>query len=189
MSKRPRRSPRTSHPAAKAGAEGIPPQLSAPVASGHSDTPPSARTPPTAPGALAGLGLVLLTGALAVSAYLAWSSLAGVAVAWYAYLRNPTLPEEIRRRVNGLYQLLVRKYFFDEFYERFVPRVARGIGTLLWRVGDVVIIDGGLVNGSARLVGWFSAAFRQAQTGYLYHYAFVMIIGLSVLLGWILLRA
>jgi NADH-quinone oxidoreductase subunit L len=115
-------------------------------------------------------------------------SLAGLAVAWYAYLHNPTLPEEVRRRAAALYQILVRKYFFDELYENVIARGARTLGTFLWKIGDVTIIDGALVNGSARLVGWFGALCRQLQTGYLYHYAFMMVIGLSILLGWILLR-
>jgi NADH-quinone oxidoreductase subunit L len=114
--------------------------------------------------------------------------MAGVGVAWYAYLRNPAFPELVRRRAGALYELLVHKYYFDEFNEKLIAPATRGLGMLLWRVGDIVIIDGALVNGSARLVGWISGVVRQVQTGYLYHYAFAMIIGLSILIGWILLR-
>jgi NADH-quinone oxidoreductase subunit L len=131
-----------------------------------------------------GPGGFLLHGATGLPVLL---SLAGVGVAWYAYLRNPTLPERVRQRAGALYELLVHKYYFDDFNEKVLARATRGLGTLLWRVGDVAIIDGAFVNGSARLVGWFSGVVRQVQTGYLYHYAFAMIIGLSILVGWILL--
>jgi NADH-quinone oxidoreductase subunit L len=115
-------------------------------------------------------------------------SLAGVAVAWYFYLHRPGLPETVRQRAGALYGLLVNKYYFDEFNERVLARGARGLGTLLWRVGDVAIIDGAMVNGSARLVGWTARVVRHLQSGYLYHYAFAMIVGLSVIVGWTLTR-
>ena len=63
-----------------------------------------------------------------------------------------------------------------------------GLGKALWRVGDVALIDGAVVNGSARVVGWLSGVVRRMQSGYLYHYAFAMIIGLSALLAWYVLR-
>jgi NADH-quinone oxidoreductase subunit L len=116
-------------------------------------------------------------------------SLAGVAVAWYAYVRQPTLPERIRQRLNVVYTVLVRKYFFDDFNEQVLARGGRVIGSVLWRVGDVMLIDGAIVNGSARLVGWLSGAVRyRVQSGYLYSYAFAMIIGLAALVGWLLVR-
>jgi NADH-quinone oxidoreductase subunit L len=114
-------------------------------------------------------------------------ALAGVATAWYAYLARPTLPELIRQRVSALYTLLVRKYFFDDFNEKVLARGGRALGTLLWRGGDEAVIDGAFVNGSARLVGWLSAAARyRIQSGYLYSYAFAMIIGLAAVVGWLL---
>ncbi len=116
-------------------------------------------------------------------------SLAGVAAAWYLYLKQPALPETIRQRLSPLYTLLVNKYYFDEVNEKVIARCSRGLGQILWRAGDVVIIDGAAVNGSARLVGWFSSVVRHIQSGYLYHYAFAMIIGLSALLGWILVAS
>jgi len=115
-------------------------------------------------------------------------SLAGVAVAWYAYLRNPALPDLVRRKVGGVYTLLVNKYYLDDFNEKILMRGAQGVGGLLWRIGDVVLIDGALVNGSAQAVDWIAARVRRGQTGYLYHYAFAMIIGLAALLGWIVFR-
>jgi NADH-quinone oxidoreductase subunit L len=114
---------------------------------------------------------------------------AGAFAAWYLYLRNPGLAESIRLRFKWLYTLLINKYYFDDFNEKVLARFTRGLGTAFWQVGDVMLIDGGLVNGSARLVGWASQVSRQLQSGYLYHYAFAMIIGLAVLVGWLLLGA
>jgi NADH-quinone oxidoreductase subunit L len=115
-------------------------------------------------------------------------SAAGVAVAWYAYLKNPALPEQFFRRLHAVHALLVNKYYFDDFNDKVFARGGQALGGFFWRVGDVMLIDGAAVNGSARLVGWFSAVIRQLQTGYLYHYAFAMVIGLSVLVGWMLIR-
>jgi len=111
---------------------------------------------------------------------------AGVALAWYLYLAQPALPERIRQHAGGLYTLLANKYYFDAFNERFIAGGSRALGRLLWRGGDVAIIDGAVVNGSARVVGWLANAVRGVQTGYLYHYAFATIIGLSALLAWLL---
>ena len=91
-------------------------------------------------------------------------------------------------RASGLYTLLANKFYFDEIYQAVFARGSRGLGTALWRVGDVALIDGGMVNGSARVVGWVSGLLRQLQSGYLYHYAFAMVIGLSALLAWYVLR-
>ena len=87
-----------------------------------------------------------------------------------------------------VYRLLVNKFYFDEIYQAVFAGGSRGLGDALWRVGDAALIDGAAVNGSARMVGWLSGVFRRVQTGYLYHYAFAMIIGLSALLGWYVLR-
>jgi NADH-quinone oxidoreductase subunit L len=125
----------------------------------------------------------------AFSAPVPYLALAGAFTAWYLYLRNPGLVESLRRQLQWLYTLLINKYYFDDFNEKVLARGATGLGTVFWRFGDVMFIDGGLVNGSARLVGWASQASRQLQSGYLYHYAFAMIIGLAVLVGWLLLGA
>ena len=111
---------------------------------------------------------------------------AGVMLAWYMYLKAPHLPDQIRERAGGLYTLLANKYYFDAFNERFIAGGSRALGNLLWRGGDVAIIDGAAVNGSARVVGWLANAVRGLQSGYLYHYAFATIIGLSALLAWLL---
>jgi len=113
---------------------------------------------------------------------------AGVMLAWYLYIKEPQLAERLRDRAGWLYTLLVNKYYFDAFNEKVVAAGARALGTGLWRVGDVAIIDGAAVNGSARLVGWIANVARGIQTGYLYHYAFATIIGLSALLAWLLWR-
>ena len=115
-----------------------------------------------------------------------WLAAAGVLAAWYLYLKRPALAEQLRERAGRLYTLLVNKYYFDAFNERFIAGGSRALGNLLWRGGDVAIIDGAAVNGSARLVGWLASVTRGVQTGYLYHYAFATIIGLSALLAWLL---
>jgi len=115
-----------------------------------------------------------------------WLALAGVVVAWYLYLQRPELPARIAARAGAIYGLLQRKYFFDDFNEKVLAPLARLGGRTLWRVGDEVLIDGAVVNGSARLVGWLSGVVRRLQTGYLYHYAFAMFIGLAAMLGWLL---
>jgi NADH-quinone oxidoreductase subunit L len=114
---------------------------------------------------------------------------AGVALAWYLYLKRPELPAQLRERAGGLYTLLVNKYYLDAFNERYIAGGSRALGQLLWRGGDVAVIDGVAVNGSARLVGWVANVARGLQTGYLYHYAFATIIGLSALLAWLLWRS
>ncbi|HUO83113.1 MAG TPA: NADH-quinone oxidoreductase subunit L [Gammaproteobacteria bacterium] len=115
-----------------------------------------------------------------------WIALAGVAAAWFFVLRRPDLAEKLRRRFTFVHALLVNKYYFDEFNERFLAAGGRRVAQLFWRVGDEVVIDGVLVNGTARGIGWFSGVARRVQSGYLYHYAFAMIIGLAALLGWML---
>ena len=116
-------------------------------------------------------------------------ALAGVATAWFLYLKRPELPERIAARFARLHRMLVNKYYVDWFYENVVAASVRNFGASLWRRGDETVIDGWLVNGSARAVVALSTVVRQAQSGYLYHYAFAMIIGLSLLLGWLLLRS
>jgi NADH-quinone oxidoreductase subunit L len=116
-----------------------------------------------------------------------WLAAAGVISAWYIYLRKPGLAAAIRARMEWLYQLLDNKYYFDRFNEIVFAGTARAVGQVLWRLGDALMIDGLIVNGSARLVGWFSGVARQVQTGYLNHYAFAMISGLILLLGWAVL--
>jgi len=116
-----------------------------------------------------------------------WLAAAGVFTAWYLYIKNPALPGRVAKKMSRVHVLLENKYYFDRFNERVLAAGSRGLGRALWRTGDELIIDGALVNGSARVVGWIAGVVRRLQTGYLYHYAFAMIIGLALLLGWTLL--
>ncbi len=116
-----------------------------------------------------------------------WLAISGVGVAWFLYLKRPEIAADIKERFLPVYNILDRKYGFDEFNDFFFAGGARKLGRLLWQIGDVKLIDGLLVNGTARTVGWGSSMIRYVQTGFLYHYAFAMIIGLAVLLSWIYL--
>ena len=111
-----------------------------------------------------------------------WLAIAGVATATYLYLLRPDLPAVIQRRFSVVHTILDRKYGFDELYSWLFAGGARLLGTGLWKGGDVGVIDGVFVNGSARFVGWTAVISRYFQSGYIYHYAFTMIIGVLVLL-------
>ena len=111
-------------------------------------------------------------------------AIAGVFTAWYVYMKNPDLADNVRQRFNTLYQVLVNKYYADDFNEVVFAGGARGVGQLLWKIGDVLLIDGLIVNGSARVVGWTASVVRKMQTGHLYTYAFSMIIGLLLMISW-----
>ena len=115
-----------------------------------------------------------------------WLAAAGVLTAWFLYLKRPDIPESIKNRLSGLYTLLDRKYYFDDLYIKGFAAGGRSIGSFLWHKGDQLIIDGMMVNGTARSVGRLAGIMRQIQTGYLYTYAFAMIIGLTILLGWLI---
>jgi NADH-quinone oxidoreductase subunit L len=117
-------------------------------------------------------------------------ALAGVATAWFFYILRPDLPAVVRRRMAFFVNILERKYGFDDFNDWFFAGGARRLGTGLWAWGDKTIIDGIMVNGTARLIGWFAGKARLAQTGYIYHYAFGMIFGVAALLSffWLYLR-
>jgi NADH-quinone oxidoreductase subunit L len=111
-------------------------------------------------------------------------AIAGVVTAWYIYMKNPAIAGNLARRFSGIYRVLVNKYYADDFNDAVFAGGARGIGRLLWKLGDTLLIDGLIVNGSARMVGWVAGVVRHVQSGYLYHYAFSMIIGLLLLLFW-----
>jgi NADH-quinone oxidoreductase subunit L len=115
-----------------------------------------------------------------------WLAAAGVFTAWLCFLRQPQLAERAARALAPVHRLLVNKYYFDWFNERVLAVLARGVGFSLWKGGDQLLIDGAMVNGSAATVRWFGGIVRRVQNGYLYAYAFWMIIGLAVLLGWFL---
>ncbi len=112
-----------------------------------------------------------------------WLALAGIFVAWLCYIVFPQLPGKLAGWFAPVHHLFVRKFYFDEVYQAVFARGARGAGALFWHWGDVSLIDGFLVNGTAQAVRKLSASIRTLQTGYLYHYAFAMIIGLLLLLA------
>ncbi|MEK6735874.1 MAG: NADH-quinone oxidoreductase subunit L [Pseudomonadota bacterium] len=111
-----------------------------------------------------------------------WLSVAGIFTAWFLYSARTDIPEKIKSRCGPLYILLDRKYFIDEFYSWFFAGGTRALGTMLWKYGDVKLIDGFFVNGTARVVAWTAMMARHFQTGYIYHYAFTMIVGVFVIL-------
>jgi NADH-quinone oxidoreductase subunit L len=128
--------------------------------------------------------LELVQGAALSPAF--WLAAAGVFTAWYLYLKRPELPGLVRERVNSLYELLDRKYYMDDLYIKGFAAGGRAIGRFLWKEGDEFVIDGILVNGTANSIGRLAGVLRQLQTGYLYTYAFAMIIGLTMLLSWLI---
>jgi NADH-quinone oxidoreductase subunit L len=110
-----------------------------------------------------------------------WLAIAGIATAWFLYIKNTKIPKKVAMAFGPLYALVERKYGFDELYTRLFANGARVIGAGLWKGGDQSVIDGVLVNGSARLVGWFSGVVRLLQSGLIYWYAFVMIFGVCAM--------
>ncbi len=122
-----------------------------------------------------------------------WLALAGVVTAWYMYMVNPAVPAAIKRMAQPVYTLLENKYYMDWINENILARGARLLGVGLWKGGDQAVIDGTLVNGSWKVVGWVAGIVRWFQSGYLYHYALAMIIGILVLMSyfvtWPTLRA
>jgi NADH-quinone oxidoreductase subunit L len=115
-----------------------------------------------------------------------WLALAGILTAALLYLRPTDLPQRIARKLGPLYALVERKYGFDELYSALFAGGARALGRGFWRGGDQAVIDGLVVNGSARVVGWFSGVVRLFQSGLVYQYAFTMLIGVVILAFWFL---
>ncbi len=113
-----------------------------------------------------------------------WLAVAGVALSYYMYMINPALPTAIKARVMPIYTLLENKYYMDWFNENVLARGARMLGTAFWKGGDQGVIERGFVNGSWQLVGWISGKVRRLQTGYIYHYAFVMLLGVFAMLSY-----
>jgi NADH-quinone oxidoreductase subunit L len=109
-------------------------------------------------------------------------ALSGVALSWFFYMKRPDIPTAIQQRFKLINQILENKYGFDSFNERFFAGGSRFIGNKLWQIGDVQLIDGVMVNGTANLMGKIAAKVRLLQSGLIYHYAFVMIIGVFLFL-------
>ena len=112
-----------------------------------------------------------------------WFLLGGIFTALYFYMVKTDMPGKVKQKFGPIYTLLDRKYYIDEFYSWFFAGGARALGRGFWKFGDVKIIDGFFVNGSARVVVWAAGLIRQFQSGYIYHYAFTMIVGVFVLLS------
>ncbi|PHV10800.1 NADH-quinone oxidoreductase subunit L [Chitinimonas sp. BJB300] len=111
-----------------------------------------------------------------------WLALAGVALSWFFYMKRPDIPAAIKAKTGPLNTLLENKYYMDHLYIQGFATFGRKLGKVFWKVGDTVLIDGLMVNGSAKLVGAMAGLMRRVQTGYIYHYAFAMIIGALLLL-------
>jgi NADH-quinone oxidoreductase subunit L len=111
-----------------------------------------------------------------------WLVIAGFLMAGLFYLKKPEIPGMLQQKLRIPHMILMKKYYFDEAYEFVFARGARKIGQIFWRFGDATIIDRWIVNGTARAIGWFSSFIRQIQSGYVYHYAFAMIIGVFLLI-------
>ena len=116
-----------------------------------------------------------------------WLVVAGAVTAWYCYLINPKVPAKIQSSLSGINKVLENKYYVDWVNEQIIARGLRCLGRGLWQTGDRGIIDGLLINGSARVVGWVAAVSRHLQSGFIYHYAFAMIIGIMALVTFFVL--
>lgn len=112
-----------------------------------------------------------------------WLAFAGVFAAWFIYLRKPEIADWFATKFSFVHRLLENKYGFDDFNQAVFAGGSLKIADKLWNVGDVKLIDGMMVNGSANKIGALSAIVRTVQSGYLYHYAFAMIIGLLAMLS------
>lgn len=114
-------------------------------------------------------------------------TLLGIIIAWISYIKFPSIPTRLSRSFSTLYRILLNKYGFDSFNDFFIVKGFKGLGRLFYRVGDQTLIDGFLVNGSGSAVKWFAQKGRLIQSGYLFHYATVMVVGLFIFLCWLLL--
>ena len=117
-----------------------------------------------------------------------WLAVAGIATAWWLYIKRPGTSKRVAMKLGPLYALVERKYGFDELYAWLFAGGARSLGKGFWRGGDQAVIDGVMVNGSARVVGWFSGVLRLVQTGLLNQYAVAMLFGVMILAFWFLRR-
>ena len=111
-----------------------------------------------------------------------WLAVLGVATAYVLYIKRPDIPAKLQQQFSWLYKVLDNKYGFDEFNQKVFSGGSRMLGQVLWKIGDQTMIDGVMVNGTAKTVGLVARVVRQIQTGYLYTYAFAMIVGLLILL-------
>ena len=115
-----------------------------------------------------------------------WLAIAGAATAWYCYIKRPEMAGVARKKFAAIVEVLDHKYYFDEFNDWFFAGGARKFGTGLWTWGDKTVIDGIMVNGTAKVIGMFAGFARGMQTGYIYTYAFTMILGVFAFLTFFL---
>ena len=109
-------------------------------------------------------------------------AIAGVAAAWFLYVKAPHLPAKIQAACKPIYTLLDNQYYLDVIYFNVFAKGSRKLGEFFWKVGDTMIIDNSIVNGSAKAVGAIAAQVRKAQTGFIYTYAAVMVFGVLVMI-------
>lgn len=113
-----------------------------------------------------------------------WMALLGFLLSWCCYLKWPFIPNMLRAQMGIPYRFMDKKYYLDDFYIKLLAPLGRWLGMIFWKLGDVLLIDGLLVNGTAKLTQMMCMRIRRIQTGYLYHYAFAMVLGFIVLLSW-----
>ena len=123
----------------------------------------------------------MMLGAVVIGT-LTWLAVGGIVSAWFLYLVKPELPARIKSAFGVVYTVLENKYYLDDINAWLFAGGARRLGGGLWRIGDVTIIDGIMVNGTAKLIGWFSTVTRRLQSGFIYTYAFTMIGGVLILM-------
>lgn len=117
-----------------------------------------------------------------------WLALAGVLAAWYCYLINPAVPAAVQRTLSPINKLLEEKYYMDKLWINVFAGGFMKLGKVFWKVGDQKIIDGTVVNGSWKMVGWLSGIVRKFQSGFIYYYALVMILGVFALMTYFVWR-
>ncbi|MBU0654930.1 MAG: NADH-quinone oxidoreductase subunit L [Gammaproteobacteria bacterium] len=115
-----------------------------------------------------------------------WLAMSGLAAAWYIYMKNDSIADWAYNKFRWLHSLLDNKYYMDDFNQKVFAKGSLNLGNGLWSLGERLIIDGLVVNGSAKAVEWFAGVTRQVQTGYLYHYAFSMVVGILLMITWFL---
>ena len=108
----------------------------------------------------------------------------GFVMSWLFYIKNPSLPGRLAANQKHLYQFLLNKWYFDELYDAIFVRPAKWLGTFLWKRGDGSVIDGALNGLAMGIVPWFTKMAGKAQSGYLFHYAFAMFVGLAAIITW-----
>ena len=113
----------------------------------------------------------------------------GIFVSYFLYILKTDIPEKLSTTFNPFYKLLINKYYFDYLYENVFARLFNNLGNSLWSKGDIKIIDNFIVNGTAYRVGRFSSRVRELQSGYIYHYAWMMVLGLALVLAWVVFKS